>query len=395
MSPRNTAAAIIKMLKETSCHKLITTQETLKALISEIKLGLEGGAETDSYTLEILEMPLLSTIFPRMGVEAIDDPFEEYPKAPTRPSLSQTLMYLHSSGSTGLPKSIKQSFRMICNWASLRKLYSEMHLVPSDHENAAGLREVKDRTVGGMALPAFHTLGFASQVLRSTYGLCNIALYPPIADATSKLPVMPTPDNIIEHARRTGCEDLVGIPALFQVWVQQKETVDYLASLKLVVSLLPSVWYTFSRFNLSTRHKFQAYSGGPLPSEIGQHLVDAGVKLVSIYGGTEFGAPAYATRQPPRTSESDHPWEYMTFDENINVHFEPQGDGTYELQFMVRSAFIVIRVEVLLIFPCAVLIQRHETKHDLPVENMGNGVRGYATSDLWIPHPSAPGFWKL
>jgi hypothetical protein len=98
--------------------------------------------------------------------------------------------------------------------------------------------ELTDRTIGGMALPAFHTLGFASQIVRSTYGLCRIALYPPIADTPSKLPVMPTPDNVIEHARRIGCDDLIGIPAPFQVWVQQKDTIQYLASLKFVVCLL-------------------------------------------------------------------------------------------------------------------------------------------------------------
>ncbi|KAF5318761.1 hypothetical protein D9619_011064 [Psilocybe cf. subviscida] len=332
MSPRNTAVAIIKMLKETSCHKLLTTQETLKALISEIKLGLEGGTETASYPLEIIEMPPLCAIFPRMGVETIDDLFEEFPKPATRPDLSQTLIYLHSSGSTGLPKSIRQSFRMICNWASL-----------------PGGSEVTNRTLGVMALPAFHTLGLTSHVLRAAYGLCTVALYPPIADTPSKLPVMPTPDNIIEHMRRTGCEDLVSIPALFNIWVQQKDTVEYLASLKLVV-----------------------YSGGPLPSETGRQLVRAGVRLVSMYGGTEFGIPVHFTRQAPRTSEVDYPWEYFSLDENVNARFEPQGDGTYELQFL-----------------------RHDTRHDLPVENMGNGVRGYATSDLFIPNASAPGFWKL
>jgi acyl-coenzyme A synthetase/AMP-(fatty) acid ligase len=125
MSPRNTAAAIIKMLKETSCHKMLTTQETLKSLVSEIKLGLEGDTGTGSYHLEIIEMPPLSNVFPRMGVENIDDNFDEYPKAPTRPSLDQTMLYLHSSGSTGMPKSIRQSFRAMCNWAALREFCSE------------------------------------------------------------------------------------------------------------------------------------------------------------------------------------------------------------------------------------------------------------------------------
>lgn len=117
------------------------------------------------------------------------------------------------------------------------------------------------------------------------------------------------------------------------------------------------------------------------------------MKLTSIYGATEFGMPAYYTRQVPRVSELDHPWEYISFDENINVHFESQGDGTYELQFLVRSTFIILSSRSHVSF--RTILKTHETRHDLSVENMENGVRGYATSDLWIPHPSVPGFWKM
>jgi hypothetical protein len=92
------------------------------------------------------------------------------------------------------------------------------------------------RTMACMALPAFHTLGFATQVLGPLYGLYKVALYPPVADVPSKLPIMPTTDNIIEHSQRTGCEEMIGIPAMYQVWMLKENTVRYLASLKLVVS---------------------------------------------------------------------------------------------------------------------------------------------------------------
>lgn len=87
-----------------------------------------------------------------------------------------------------------------------------------------------------MALPAFHTIGFASQVIRGLYGLCKVALYPPVADAPSKLPVIPTPDNIIDHSQRTHCEEMMGVPAIYQVWALKEDTVQYLATLKLAVS---------------------------------------------------------------------------------------------------------------------------------------------------------------
>lgn len=119
MSPRNTAAAIIKLMKDTACHRLLTTRETLRPLIDEITAEL--SKEETSYPLTVEEIPPLAEIFPRLGNETVDDPFKPYPRAP-RPPLDNVIMYLHSSGSTGLPKTIKQTFRSMVHWAGLRKL---------------------------------------------------------------------------------------------------------------------------------------------------------------------------------------------------------------------------------------------------------------------------------
>lgn len=90
-------------------------------------------------------------------------------------------------------------------------------------------------SVGCMSLPPFHTLGIISQLIRPAYGLNVITLYPPIASSPTQLPVMPTPDNIIEHLRRNKAESLVSIPALFQIWAQDPETVKFLATLRMAV----------------------------------------------------------------------------------------------------------------------------------------------------------------
>jgi len=99
------------------------------------------------------------------------------------------------------------------------------------------MAELAFNTNGCMALPAFHTLGVISQLLHSLYALTVIALYPPIATTPSALPVMPTPDNILDHVRRTKCDILITIPALLQIWAQDKASVDLLATLKLIVSI--------------------------------------------------------------------------------------------------------------------------------------------------------------
>lgn len=55
------------------------------------------------------------------------------------------------------------------------------------------------------------------------------------------------------------------------------------------------------------------------------------MKLTSAYGGTEFGPPTYPTRRAP----GENGWEYVSLSEDIQVNWEPQGDGTYECQFLV------------------------------------------------------------
>jgi hypothetical protein len=64
-------------------------------------------------------------------------------------------------------------------------------------------------------------------------------------------------------------------------------------------------------------------------------MVASGVKLNPGYGGTEFGSPTWAI--PKKGDENE--WAYMEFSERSNVRWVPQGDGTYECQFLVRHFF--------------------------------------------------------
>ena len=84
----------------------------------------------------------------------------------------------------------------------------------------------------------------------------------------------------------------------------------------------------------------QVYAGGPLGKKTGDKLVAAGVKLTSVYGGTEFGTTtlAYYPERPedaPYDIRSSHDWEWMQMSERVNCRWIPQGDGTFELQLLV------------------------------------------------------------
>jgi len=75
-----------------------------------------------------------------------------------------------------------------------------------------------------MALPPFHTLGIIVQVLWGLYGMNPIAVYPATAFTPNSHPIMPTPANILDHIVRTGSKCLVIIPALLQIWAQDKKS---------------------------------------------------------------------------------------------------------------------------------------------------------------------------
>ncbi|KAF8054252.1 putative aminoadipate reductase [Lyophyllum atratum] len=328
ISPRNTPAAVAHLLQKTSCHRLITTQTTLRTLLSGVQAEL--ASSDPAFPLQIEEIPSLAEIYPKLGRETAQDPFERYPPPATRPPLSDTAMILHSSGSTGFPKAISQTHLIISHWAAFPCLIE--------------FRDHKPRVrIAGMMLPSFHTLGIYTQVLYTLFGMNSVGVYPPQVWTREGTPVMPTPDNILEHTRRTKANAMITIPALLQVWAQDPGAVELLKTLE-----------------------FVGYSGGAVAPKLGDFMFKAGVKLNPGYGGTEFGSPTHAIPRPGDESE----WAYMEFSPRAKVRWVPQGDGTYECQFLTTET------------------------HSLPIENLED-VRGYATSDLWEPHPTKDYLWKV
>lgn len=88
-----------------------------------------------------------------------------------------------------------------------------------------------------MALPPFHTLGVHCQILNTIYGLKSVSVYPPTAWLSeTAMPFIPTPDNILDHTRRTKSNSIMIIPSLLQIWAQDPKAIDFLKTLIVVVS---------------------------------------------------------------------------------------------------------------------------------------------------------------
>jgi len=107
-------------MRATSTHDLIITSATLPSgLLSGIKE--EINRHSNGFDLRFLEMPDLCFIFRQPAVNGEISPPERWILSSRTSSSDELALYLHSSGSTGIPKPIPQTHKRLCQWASVSK----------------------------------------------------------------------------------------------------------------------------------------------------------------------------------------------------------------------------------------------------------------------------------
>ena len=100
------------MLEKTGCHRILS-QPSLDHLIHQVKEELD----MQNYALQVDELPALYDIFPSLSASADSSPPEPYPAAPAHHP-DDLVMYIHSSGSTGFPKPIPFTQRLMIQWVN-------------------------------------------------------------------------------------------------------------------------------------------------------------------------------------------------------------------------------------------------------------------------------------
>ncbi|KAL4071516.1 hypothetical protein V8B97DRAFT_1960480 [Scleroderma yunnanense] len=285
----------------------------------------------EPFHLEIEESPRLATIYPYLSREVVASPFVPFPTAEQRPEKNDVMFYLHSSGSTGFPKPIPITY-LTGNHYCLMPSITDHRALGEDFRVAAG------------HLPPFHTMGVFVQLCVPIASLRTVAVYPPTAyyDPTAP-PMIVNSQNTFESIVLTHCNGICAVPAFLEEWVSSPETVQKLSKLSYV-----------------------AFGGGPLAKKTGDTLVDSGVKLKSVYGTTECGAFTTPICPP---EEVKH-WDWIRPGPNTKTRWVPLDDGTYELQVLTSET------------------------HQVSVENLPD-VKGYATSDVFIKHPTVQGLYKI
>ncbi|KAK7007684.1 acetyl-CoA synthetase-like protein [Favolaschia claudopus] len=324
ISHRNSTAAILHLLNDTNTHRLLTTHKSLGHLADEL-------SRDSAYELSFEEVPLLGQLYPHLGRETAEANFAPYPDPVTPIPVDNVALYLHSSGSTGFPKSIPETHRALIHHAVL--------------EGVSELAQLAPRLAAGQ-LPPFHTLGIMTQVLHPLLNGATSCLYPLASTETEyRIPVGVTSENALLNAQRAKVNGIMTVPSLILEW-QSAEAVAYLKTLNLLT-----------------------YAGGPLATRVGTFLFDQGVNIVPVYGATEFGAPTVIKR---RQAEIDaREWDWIRFSRHSRIRWVPQGEGTFEAQFLtVRET------------------------HQLSVENLPD-VKGYATKDIFERHPTKPDLYRI
>ncbi|EED77357.1 predicted protein, partial [Postia placenta Mad-698-R] len=178
-------------------------------------------------------------------------------------------------------------------------------------------------------------------------------------------PLVPTPDLVFRALQASNCDLVWAVPSFIentQTWAHNEEYVEWLAS----------------REGLT-------FGGGPLNKEIGDMLMSKGVHIYDAYGWyvpslvtlvyfTNGGTTGTETGMLNVVYEAEPPieWQYFRIQKHISIKTLPMGNNTYEL-----------------------VVVANNLHRPAVVNTQVNGVDAYATSDLVMPHPTRPGYWKI
>ncbi|KAK0493925.1 L-aminoadipate-semialdehyde dehydrogenase [Armillaria luteobubalina] len=251
--------------------------------------------------------------FPLWGPEGVENTkIKSFPAVLTPEQESKRpAVILHSSGSTGFPKPVRIThYGLIANVA------------------------LNQNKPGFSTLPVFHGYGHFA-VFRCMYPGQPLTLFP------HHLPL--TSSNI--------CAVLAASPL-----VRQCYAVPY------IIKLLAE---TPAGVNALASFDIVAYAGAPLPDDLGDRLVEAGVNLLSIYGTTETGSLMNSNRD----FVTDKLWNWtrpLLGSANYLV-WEPQGGDTFEV--IVKDGY-----------PPKIETNRPDGS--------------YATKDLFLRHPERKDLYK-
>ncbi|KAK7690571.1 hypothetical protein QCA50_005669 [Cerrena zonata] len=304
LSVNNSVPAVAHLIKLTkSTHLVYGTKFVKEAKEAQQILTSEG------YELGIVP----DKRFPLWGPEGVAaSQIKPYPAVLTpEQEVDRPAVILHSSGSTGFPKPVFIThYGLIANIA------------------------INQDLPGFSTLPVYHGYGHFA-IFRCMYPGRPITLFPPHLPLTSA--------NICAVlAASPPVRQCFAVPYVIKLLGETPEGVNALASFDVV-----------------------GYAGAPLPDDLGNRLVAAGVNLLSIYGTTETGS----IMNSARPYETDKNWNWVRPVSGIvnYIVMESRGGNTFEV--VVKDGY-----------PPKIETNRPDGS--------------YATKDLFLRHPENENWYK-
>lgn len=306
ISPRNSPAAITHLLQAAGCQSVYVefNPQLLAQDAPNMSIGEKNSRNQtkevlkllpETHALKLLELPTAHTLFPRLFNQSAHVFDADLPQklasipAPVR-SPCEPIMILHSSGSTAFPKMLYLTPAVLLSWLK-GPLYNGFSW--------------EGEITAAMVLPAFHAMGFHFGSLINLSTGCIAGHFRPELgpDGRSK-PKIPNSFNTLEAIRSLGCTVASFSPMMLTDYASDPSSVETLRNLKRV-----------------------GFGGGPLSTEIGNHLIKSGVKLCVMYGSTEVG-PISALLSEHCLGEN---WEYFEMSPQLTTRLIPHENDLLEL----------------------------------------------------------------
>ena len=270
-SPRNNLDAHLSLIDDNKCAALLRPRDY----------------SYDNNVEEVLRIRKLPTI----EVPPLLELFAESPSFPWKDdftSLANTpFITLHTSGSTGLPKSVNITHGLIAT-------IDAQQLLPEVNGRSVSAVEWAGRSVY-TALPPFHSAGF----------------------------------NFFSYSVFQGTQLVLGPsnqPPSLSV-VEQILDLDVASAAVMAPSLLNDVAADHAVLEKVSRWSSVTFGGGPLPQHAGDTLWDQ-TRVLQILGSTEtFNVPELIP-----TSKDE--WSYHNFHPALGIKFNPHDDDLHELAFV-------------------------------------------------------------
>ncbi|KAG7091962.1 hypothetical protein E1B28_008351 [Marasmius oreades] len=213
ISPRNSAGAVAHLLGKVGAdHVLVGLEVAMQELLHE-------SLKLFKAKFESRKLPSSSPVFSFEDLFRPDweDAFTLQPnELPlTLVNLHDTVLYLHSSGSTAFPKPIPVT--------NLRFL--QFGQIPW-----FGEQDWNDKVLSMHVVPMIHGMAVMQTFWAASTGLVISTFEPKFP------PIPPTPENVYEVARATSTDVILCVPSFVEAWACHPEYVQWLASRSGIVS---------------------------------------------------------------------------------------------------------------------------------------------------------------